>query len=150
MREIGKANVTHGMSKTVEYAIWHGMWMRCTNPKDMHYEWYKDRAPPEAWKDFEVFYADMGPRPSKAHSIERVKNELPYSKENCVWATAREQSLNRKSTHWLTFQGRTQCLQDWSKELLINKKTISGRLALGWPIEKVLSTERFSGVYARK
>lgn len=150
MREIGKANITHGLSKTAEYSIWVGMWVRCTSPNDMHYEAYKDRTPSEAWKSFETFYADMGPRPSKQHSLERVKNDLPYSKENCVWATAKEQSLNRKSTHWLTFQGRTQCLQDWSKELLLSKKTISGRLALGWPIEKVLSTERFRGLYARK
>ncbi len=53
----------------------------------------------DRWKNsFENFYADMGPRPSLEHSIERRNNDGNYEPNNCYWATAEEQQNNRSTT----------------------------------------------------
>ena len=52
----------------------------------------------EEWKDFWVFVEDMGDRP-EGHSIDRKDNDKGYSKENCRWATAKEQIDNQRPRH---------------------------------------------------
>lgn len=84
----------HGMRGLEEYGIWVGMWQRCTNPRNKHYPDYRSRRPPEIWRDFKVFYAELGPRPTPKHSLDRIKNDLPYGPGNCRWATATEQAQN--------------------------------------------------------
>lgn len=83
-------------ARTPEYQVWHGMWKRCTNPKNKRYASYKTRTPPEVWRDFSRFLDDMGPRPQGDYSIERVDNEKPYGPGNCVWALREVQANNTK------------------------------------------------------
>ena len=138
----GKLNTTHGKSKTKEYRIWNGMWQRCTNPNQMSYQDYKNRTPPDAWKDFEVFLTDMRPRPSSKHSIERVDNDKPYGPDNCVWATIEKQSHNRSSNVNIEYQGRSQCIAAWAEEYGIAYRTMYYRLVTRkWSIEKALNTK---------
>jgi hypothetical protein len=47
---------------------------------------------------FECFLADMGPKPSPQHSINRLNNNGHYEPANCAWSTPAEQARNRRST----------------------------------------------------
>lgn len=90
---------THGKSHTPEYKIWAGMIQRCTNPKTDNYKHYGGRGITvcERWRNsFEAFYEDMGHRPSKLHSVERINNDGNYEPDNCKWATKRKQSQNQQ------------------------------------------------------
>ena len=89
---------THRMSHTREYSVWKTMKARCNNPQSKNFVRYGARGITvcKRWAtSFENFIADMGPRPSAKHSIERKDNSKGYTPENCCWATATAQARNR-------------------------------------------------------
>lgn len=125
---------THGMTKTITYKSFDGMKQRCLNPQDEHYPNYGGRGITvcDRWRNsFENFLADMGERPSKQHSIERKDNNGNYEPDNCKWATATEQSNNRRSSRLLTYNGKTQSLALWCRELHLRRDSVNYSLKLG-------------------
>lgn len=109
----------HGMSHTTEWRIWSQMRSRCESPDNHRYHRYGGRGIKvcERWQSFQNFYEDMGPRPSKRYSIDRIDNDGNYEKSNCRWATAKTQARNTSKTHWVTIEGTTLCVKDWCKAL---------------------------------
>lgn len=139
----------HGMSNSRTYNAWAGIISRCTNSNDTAYKYYGGNNPPinvcNRWNSkksgsFKNFLEDMGKCPSKAYSIDRIDNNLGYYKENCRWATSKQQHRNMNSNRFYSFNGKTQILNDWAKEYSIRRQTLSYRLNKGVSIEEALTT----------
>lgn len=80
-----------------EYVMWSNMKQRCDNPKNPRYNDYGGRGityDPH-WKSFISFLNDLGTCP-KHLSLDRIENDLGYTKENCRWATRKEQQNNQR------------------------------------------------------
>lgn len=137
---LGDATRTHGQSnsritgyKSRAYGIWQAMRDRCRNENRSDYHRYGGRGifVSPRWDVFENFYADMGP-PPVGKTLDRVDNDGPYSKNNCRWATRKEQSHNSTRVKFITVGDVTQPLAAWLEEAGIPRGTYYGRLKLGW------------------
>ncbi|AIX21709.1 HNH endonuclease [Synechococcus phage ACG-2014f] len=114
---------THGMYGTLTYNSWVSMKSRCKTQ-----ECYKGVTICESWQTFEGFYSDMGVRPSKQHTLDRIDNSKGYTPSNVRWATKKEQIDNRTIAVTLTIDGVTKPLQDWCDEYNLNYWTCWSRL----------------------
>jgi len=119
------------------------MVQRCTNPNYDQFRDYGGRGIQvcERWRtSFEAFLEDMGERPAGT-TLDRENGDGHYEPSNCRWATNRTQSRNKRSTRLWAYQGRTQCVSDWAKELGLAMHSLTQRVdRLGWSIERALST----------
>jgi hypothetical protein len=127
------------------YGLWKNMIGRCHSPSHPAYHRYGGRGISvcKRWRGkggFQRFAADMGPRPTSKHSVERMNNNKGYSPSNCKWATKLEQGRNKRNNRLLTFDGKTQCVAAWAAELGITSKFIDNRLRLSWTVDRILST----------
>ena len=127
------------------------MYLRCNNSKHPRYNDWGKRGIKVLWKSFEEFMEDMYMSyfkhcedfGKKNTTIERIDNDGNYCKENCRWATPKEQANNRrpKLKSLLSFQGETKTITEWAKELNTCGQTIYKRLyTYNWSIEKTLTT----------
>lgn len=134
---------THGGNGTTLHTRYWDMIARCEKPQAINYARYGGRGItvcPRWRASFEAFRDDMGD-PPPGTQLERRNNDGPYSPENCYWATLAEQSRNRRSTHWLTYQGKTQTLTEWAHEVGLKKATLWRRICVaGWDVERALTT----------
>jgi len=139
--KVGERNRTHGRTQTPEYRAWHGARGRCRNPTDRQYAYYGGRGITVCaeWDDFEVFFRDMGPKPSPRHSLDRIDNDGPYAPWSCRWATATEQLRNRRTTVRLTHEGQSLTLVQWSAVTGIPYTVLKDRVRYGWSAERALS-----------
>lgn len=145
-KRTGLSNIKHGHAQNEElsrtYTSWKNMKSRCTNPSNPNYKNYGGRGITICYRwrnSFPNFLQDMGERPSRL-TIERIKNKLGYYKNNCRWATKKEQNRNKRSNLFLTYKGKIQLVIDWVKEYNIPYSTLCNRLyKLNWPIEKALT-----------
>ena len=138
----GEACIKHRLSKHSNYNTWYLMLDRCLNPKSTAYRYYGGRgiAVCNRWLDVENFIADMGERPA-GFSLERKDVNKGYCKENCIWADAKTQARNRRSSRVETFNGKVATLIEHCEDVGLNYSTVNYRLnRLGWSLEKALTT----------
>jgi hypothetical protein len=126
------------------YKIWRAIRNRCYNPNQKGYKNYGGRGiyMSADWLSFERFVKDMGPRPLGA-SIERIDNNGPYRAGNCYWCSSpRQQSLNRRCTIWVSYDGETRALPDWADRLGISRQALYRRIVVKkMTMAEALSTE---------
>jgi len=125
-----KKEDVNGLSTSPIYKVWASMLDRCYNSNTRNYESYGGRGitVSKEWiNSFNTFYKDMGERPSN-YSIERIDNNKGYSKDNCKWASIKEQSNNKRSTIKIKYNDKVQSLAEWCEELSINYDRTYARL----------------------
>lgn len=139
----------HKQSKSYTYSTWLSMRYRCSKKDYAGYERYGKKGItvcPEWDKSFSSFIKDMGERP-KGMTIDRIDNSLGYFKENCRWASKKEQTLNRGVTKWLTYDGETLCLTDMAKKYKMNSTMLLSRLNKGMSIIEAIETKNQRKMY---
>lgn len=122
---------THHMSGTKEFRTWCAIRTRCNNPANKTYVHYGGRGIKvcDRWlESFENFFEDMGYAPSSQYTIERVDNDGNYAPDNCVWATNKEQSRNKRSTRYITIEGTTKSLCEWAELRGVDADRIGARI----------------------
>jgi hypothetical protein len=137
------------MRHSPEYAIWKSMKGRCYIESNTSYDRYGGRGitVSDEWRgSFIAFYRDMGPRPNVRHSIERLDNNGPYSRENCIWATDDIQRRNkRKPMTVLKLKGVEMTMADWARGLNVDYRLLWRRKQDGWSDEAALTGQTSPG-----
>lgn len=133
---------THGKTHSRLYHTWTSMVRRCTDPNSPEADGYINRGIKvcDEWlNSFEAFrdwatengYQD-------GLSIDRINNNGNYEPSNCRWATAKEQSRNRRSNVILTYNGESHCMVEWAEILKVPRDRLANRYRRGWPTKEIL------------
>lgn len=96
---VSKAHTKHMMCGTPEYNSYNNMISRCTKESNQDYEHYGGRGitvSSEWLESFENFYKDMGNKPSKSHTLERIDVNGDYEVSNCIWILQHLQKRNQR------------------------------------------------------
>lgn len=124
----GHSSAKHRQLDSAEYRAWSHITQRCTNPKCKQWKDYGERGITicEKWRaSFKDFLADVGPRPSLKHSIDRYPdNDGNYEPGNVRWATQKEQARNTRRNVWITFRGEAKLQKDWAFIIGVRFQTI--------------------------
>lgn len=132
-----------GQKPSITYQTWINMISRCKYPSHGSYKYCGARGIRvcDRWKDFSLFLADMGERPSTKHSIDRIDNDGHYEPGNCRWATRAEQHRNMRQNVNVTIDGVTKCVTDWAREYGMVPSTIMARInVMGWDPVRAVTT----------
>tara|TARA_R110000823_G_C15952958_1_gene502537 strand:+ start:17774 stop:18556 length:783 start_codon:yes stop_codon:yes gene_type:complete len=126
-----------------EYPCYTSMKGRCNNPNKSDYHYYGGRGIkvcPE-WEDsFLSFVEDMGPRP-EGTSIDRIDVDKDYSKENCRWATHKQQCNNTRANTYIEYEGVTRTLSEWCDFTGVSRGNLSHRIKNQWTVGEALEVD---------
>lgn len=132
----------HGLSSTPEYRAWQTARLRCTSSTAPAYADYGGRGIRmcQQWLESpERFVADMGPKPTPAHELDREDNSGHYEPNNCRWVLRKINDRNRRNNRRLEFNGETHALAEWCERFGLPRDTVKKRLDAGWTVEEALT-----------
>lgn len=134
-------------SKHPLYSTWRGLADRCLAPTNEVYPLYGGRGIKicERWRPpfgFWNFVEDMGDKPSKKHSLDRIDVNGDYCPENCRWATQSEQMNNTRRNKKYTVRGVTGTFVELARHFnVVPLHNADVRFyCYGWSLEKALLT----------
>lgn len=140
------ARTKHGLSKTPEYILWKHIAQRTEDPHCADYKNYGARGIRVAdyWRhDFAAFREDLlaaiGPKPSDAHSLDRVDNEGHYERGNLRWSTPPVQNNNQRKTHRPTLNGERHTIREWAAITGLPYHKLASRFYQGWSDHRALT-----------
>lgn len=127
-----------------EYFAWKSSQRRCLNPKCPEYKNYGGRGIKvcERWlgaNGFDNFMEDMGKRPGDEYSLDRIDVNGNYCPENCRWADKYTQDNNKRTNRYVTINGITKTIMEWSRGTGLTWDCIHDRIEMGWPEDELLS-----------
>lgn len=147
LNPIGQVTHGHGRRgrKTKENLAWWSMIARCRYPSfGPSFGRYGGRGIKvcRRWqRSFTAFLRDVGPAPTRHHSIGRIDNDGDYRPSNVRWVTRMEQARNTRASRYLRHRGQTLTIGEWGTRLGINRQTIGMRLdRYRWSVAKALTT----------
>lgn len=153
-QEVRKAGRTiHDLCHTGEYASLQNAKARCYNHKHKHFAHYGGRGIKvcDRWlagdgtrTGIECFVADMGPRPSRAHSLDRIDNDRDYETGNCRWATQVEQCSNTSRNVLLPLNGVMVTQKQWCDHHGVTYRSLWRAMKRGLTPEQWIATKRRS------
>ena len=121
------------------YGSWYAMKQRCGNPNHKAYKNYGGRGityDPK-WEKFENFKKDMEEGHKRGITLDRIDNNGNYCKENCRWATRKQQMNNTRNTVILEYKGQKKTLREWADEMDIPEGTFRSRYYRGMSLEGI-------------
>jgi hypothetical protein len=135
----------HGLTKSPEHRSWLSMMTRCvwSGPERSDWMLYQGKGITicEKWLEFINFLADMGPKPTSKHTLDRIDSDGNYEPANCRWATPKQQARNWKHrNHLYRYKDENLTLSEWAERLGMARESLRDRISSGWPIEKAIST----------
>jgi len=125
-----------------EYTSWRSMKRRCKDPLYFCSHRYIEKGISfePAWESFESFFLDMGPKPATNYTLDRIDPNRGYTKDNCRWATPKEQARNISTNRLLNYRGESKPMAAWAEEFGIHPRTLKNRLDSGWDLEKAFTS----------
>lgn len=131
----GEKTKKHGGWKTAAYKSWISMKSRCSNPDEKNYFGKGIKVCDEWESSFEAFLSDMG-NPPPGGSIDRIDNSKGYFKENCRWASSKEQCRNRTNNVYVEYNGVIMTVAEYAEKMKMswsgaNKKSKRDGIYIG-------------------
>lgn len=131
------------LTKTPIYNSWASMKQRCSNPKNKEFSLYGGRGVSysQDWETFDGFCKDMSITYKKGLWLERINNDLGYTKNNCIWATPREQQNNRRNNVLIEYGGIVDNLRNWAEFFGIKRSNLANRYYVNkWDFGRCIHT----------
>lgn len=158
---IRQEHFKHGGTKTKLYYTWYGIISRCYNKNNKEYANYGGRGISmcDEWRYSFSTFRDWAYKTGydeklskKECSIDRIDPNGNYEPSNCRWVTAKQQNNNRTNNIYITYDGETHTLSEWSEITGIKYFTLIGRYKKGMKGEKLfaLEDERIKGTKIQK
>lgn len=134
---------THGLYRCPEYHVWQNIKRRCYDKTNKNYSTYGGRGIRmySKWiNDFALFRKDVGAKPSKLHSLDRIKVNGNYTPKNCRWATQQEQCNNKRVNKIIFYKREKYTVAEFARKLNINYFSLYHRISNGWEVDDIVNT----------